>query len=1187
MTIQQHASFDSSAAELNATSKLVKAWESKNAKNAAKAGGISLMALSLAACGGSSTPAISQADLDAKTAAASAAAAAQAAAEAEAAAAATAQAAAEAAQAAAEAEAAAAATAQAAAEAAQAAAEADAATAAEAQSAAEAAQSAAEAEAAAAAVAQAAAEAAQAAAEAEAAAAAVAQAAAEAAQAAAEAEAAALTSPVSVALTTSDDVPALSAGNDTITGTLLTYEAADVIVDGSSIDADTLTVTASGDVSVTPTVVKIETLNFDLSGVAAAGGDGASTFDVDVSAVRSAQTLNFDITSVGSSVTALAVDNVAAGGVTINVTSDFSTVTIDTVADADYTLNVGGATATTDITVSEDAESGVADDVTINSTSALSISSTVMDGDLVASSVGDMDVEDADSAEGTVTLTSSAGSVLVTTADGTATMSITAADEVDVEGATGVTTLTMSAAGTAATSATTASQVTATAMTTLNVSGNGAAVKVDASESDALATVNVSGAYGVEVVVDGDELTGISNFAFNDTSTAGTSVLNINKTAGEANVDLVDAGADVIKLTANMDGDDLDVATGALIQIAADQTATEFDGVYASRASNTISVTVNDDAEAAESWDIASIDFDNFATVSLISADTSPVSGGLDVEAIDVGTATLKVTGSGTFQFDSIVAGSFDGSEATGALDLDLEGTADVATVTTGSGNDTIVVTADVSTGGYTINAGAGNDGITLVAGADQTVDGGDGVDTATLDGDYTAGAMSLTSIEILELDHESVVDGSMLDGKALVVRDSTAAEGAADMIVTVDSTSTDLTNISVDSTTHTGVTVNGGTYGGFTGITVVGTNVANTITGGSNGDALTGGASGDTISGAAGADVISGLAGGDTLTGGAGGDTISGGAGGDTIFGGNAGAKESAKFDLVGSGDAGAIVAGDIFTMTLFGETITVTESAEAEQDLEDIGEAFVTAINTAFGDLVTVSDTAEAGTVVVTSNVDGVYTAFAATVAAAEGDAEAITAESTVEGVAGSDGSDIITGGEGIDLIFAGAGANTIDLSEAVAAADVVHFTEVGADVTTITGFAVNSDTLDFNGHESTDGEAVVSIAANASSANPTTGSVIIFADGADGTGSGTESVIADYTDLVDVAAFIEAGVGIATSETFIVMINDLANDNVYIYNLENDSETAAVASTDLDLIGIVSNIGSTALDANDIVA
>jgi hypothetical protein len=74
MTIQQHASFDSSAAELNATSKLVKAWESKNAKNAAKAGGVSLMAVSLAACGGSSDVAVdltpfAQSDIDAAVAA--------------------------------------------------------------------------------------------------------------------------------------------------------------------------------------------------------------------------------------------------------------------------------------------------------------------------------------------------------------------------------------------------------------------------------------------------------------------------------------------------------------------------------------------------------------------------------------------------------------------------------------------------------------------------------------------------------------------------------------------------------------------------------------------------------------------------------------------------------------------------------------------------------------------------------------------------------------------------------------------------------------------------------------------------------------------------------------------------------------------------------------------------------------
>ena len=55
MTIHQHASYDVEAAGLNTTGKLLKAWESKNAKSAAKAGGFTLMAVSLAACGGSSS----------------------------------------------------------------------------------------------------------------------------------------------------------------------------------------------------------------------------------------------------------------------------------------------------------------------------------------------------------------------------------------------------------------------------------------------------------------------------------------------------------------------------------------------------------------------------------------------------------------------------------------------------------------------------------------------------------------------------------------------------------------------------------------------------------------------------------------------------------------------------------------------------------------------------------------------------------------------------------------------------------------------------------------------------------------------------------------------------------------------------------------------------------------------------
>ena len=78
MTVQQYASFDVEAAQLNslssAISTLVKAWESKNAKRAAKGTSFTLMAVSLAACGGGSAPAVdttpfTQSDIDTAVAA--------------------------------------------------------------------------------------------------------------------------------------------------------------------------------------------------------------------------------------------------------------------------------------------------------------------------------------------------------------------------------------------------------------------------------------------------------------------------------------------------------------------------------------------------------------------------------------------------------------------------------------------------------------------------------------------------------------------------------------------------------------------------------------------------------------------------------------------------------------------------------------------------------------------------------------------------------------------------------------------------------------------------------------------------------------------------------------------------------------------------------------------------------------
>ena len=1094
------------------------------------------MALSLAACGGSETPAITQAELDAQTSAATAAAAAQAAAEAEAAAAAAAQAAAEA----------------------------DAATAAEA---------------------QAAAEAAQAAAEAEAAAAAEAQAAAEAAQAAAQAELDVLTTPISTALTDDDatgvgaDTPAMTAGDDTISATSATYDATDIIVDSKTTDADSITVTATGDISAAPTIVNVEALAFNLSAVAAAGGDDAQTFDVAVTNISGASSMSFDVSSVGSAVTKLAVDDVKSGAV-INSSDDFTTITVTSVDNANYTVNATAATATTAIDFTD--AGTTAHDVTVASTGALTLESVAADGDLVITAAGDMDVEAADAAE-TMAATSTAGSIGITSMNGVETLTLTAKDEVTVAEVGAATSVTVSAMGNSdVTGGGTTSTLAAAAATDITISGNGGAIKVDATGADAMDTVTLTGGYSIEIVA---EVADVTTEVFVDSTTAGTTTLLLDD-VGEG-VDLEDAAVDVIKLGADMDGGDFDIASGATIHLGAsseDSTAAlSLDMEYATRASNEVTIVVADDTSTtAETSYVNDVAVVYASTVNLSSNDADPDAAGVDVESIDVETAALNVTGSVGFQLDSVTAASFNAGTATGAIDIDLEGTATVGDVTTGPGNDTVVVSGDLSTGGYTISTGAGTDSITLEEASDQTVDGGAGADTVTMDGDYTAETISITGVEIIELDNESVIDGSMLTGQAIVLRDTGDAE--ADFFVTVDTATVDFSNISVDSSTITGATFTATSYGAFTGVTVTGTGVADTITGGANGDTLTGANAADTIDGAAGGDVIYGDEGADTLTGGAGGDVIYGGDDADSIFVGNAGNKESFVIDLIGTGNNAAAAAGDLHNITIFGEQITYDDEAG---DLDAAAEGLAAAINTAFGDLVTATDNGGVE-VTITSLVDGVTAIDTGDVTDDEGEnAAEYTAEAgAVEGTLGSDGNDTIYAGEGADLIFLGDGTNTVDLTETTSAADVVHFTNAVDDLQTVVSFKINKDTLDFNGMDLTDGTAAVDIAADAATAEVGAGAVTVFANGADGTGSGLESVIVDYTDLVDVAAFIEAGLDIDANEEGIVIINDLAGDDAYIYALDGTNDTN-ITSADLDLIGVVSDIGSTPLDANDIVA
>ena len=66
-TVPFYGQTDGTSKQAELVRKLTAAWEKKNSKTA-RAGGVSLMALSLAACGGSDDTPFSQADIDAATA---------------------------------------------------------------------------------------------------------------------------------------------------------------------------------------------------------------------------------------------------------------------------------------------------------------------------------------------------------------------------------------------------------------------------------------------------------------------------------------------------------------------------------------------------------------------------------------------------------------------------------------------------------------------------------------------------------------------------------------------------------------------------------------------------------------------------------------------------------------------------------------------------------------------------------------------------------------------------------------------------------------------------------------------------------------------------------------------------------------------------------------------------------------
>jgi len=144
------------------------------------------------------------------------------------------------------------------------------------------------------------------------------------------------------------------------------------------------------------------------------------------------------------------------------------------------------------------------------------------------------------------------------------------------------------------------------------------------------------------------------------------------------------------------------------------------------------------------------------------------------------------------------------------------------------------------------------------------------------------------------------------------------------------------------------------------------------------------------------------------------------------------------------------------------------------------------------------------------------------------------------------------------------------------------------------TITSFATGTDELSFDditGITATSGIDISASAAKISDAID--GSVYVFADASSGTGGESISTFAvdvangitADTILTDVAAFLDAGLGASDGENYVVLINDLTNNNKQTYTYLVNADADGIDADNISLIGIITEANGAALVAGDI--
>ncbi len=887
-------------------------------------------------------------------------------------------------------------------------------------------------------------------------------------------------------LTVNTDVISGTAGNDTISGTTSRLGSADVLIDTNAADNDSLTMTAmSANVGAT-VIAGIENLNFNTSivggttftvdgtnmtGVNAMNiargdlldGQVSGKGDVTVNPIKGAQVKAVNITGVGTGATtvtqsttggtSVTTDGSGAvtltGGGTVNAANSTGTVkviasTTAAMAAANTIVNADKSTA---VDLDDNAFTG---SVTINAAKSTNTDLALGTGNTGATVTSGTDIAAGTSYTIDVTGISSAGATITTGAGGsksattlTTVGSVTAGATITLGGTSATTD-----AATIKGNGYIALAVGSTPVDVVTLSGNGAAV--DYTVTNAFTSLTKSGADSVTVRANADLLTaktvsGVDSVIITAITTAAAQ--DYSKIAAPIIV-----GADLNQNTT--------VASGAALTVAVDQTATT---LYSKTDKGTVSLSTGDDTTDNTAATIA-LGATAFGTTSQTFTDVAinATTGALSMTSLDAGTANVVITGNKAVSItgayvttaNSAVASTtkataIDASGATGAITINVG--ADLKTLNTGTGADKITID-DRSVKGtvgtdanfvangtvvYTVNAGAGNNEVTLTSLASGSqIYTGAGLDTVTIG--HVAAALVSTGTG-----NDGITIAADIDSDAII-----AAGDGTDTLTLADTDGNDFNNtnfaftgvenINISALTSGAITINSAQLAANATFTLTGSAAADnlTVVGKSATVGNTVDASGITVSSAS--VTLQGNAKNDTITGTGSSDTINQTLGSDTVAGGAGTADKFVSITLdTGVKDSTAVgaedIAGQVFN---FGASaVTASQVATKLGTYLSLGIASVETGKTAY--------------------------TFASEKAANSTAQQTI---STVESFVGTSGKDYFVASDAGMTFEGGAGADYLALG---GAKDTVVYSASSNGEDTVVGFTVGTggDVLDFN--------------------------------------------------------------------------------------------------------------------------